>query len=368
MYICIFKSRRPYGLFFFVQKMLKQKGDSMNQETPIIKIQKLSKSFQAGSLKVLQDINLEIYSGDIFGIIGESGAGKSTLVRCINYLEVPDGGEVYFDDQALSSLSYGELLKARQSMGMIFQQFNLLMQRSVIDNVCFPLEIAGVSKKDARQRAKTLLELVGIADKEKEFPSRLSGGQKQRVAIARALATEPKVLLCDEATSALDPATTIDILNLLKDINQKLGLTIIIITHEMDVIERICNKVAVIDKLGIAEEGHVKDVFFAPKSDTAKKFIYSKESHIENFSDNRNIRIVFDGESSFDPVVADMVLRFKRPVNIIYANTKDIGGRAFGQMIVQLPDEKDIADKMVFYLQEKGHNLEEVDSHGSTIY
>lgn len=340
----------------------------MKQDTPIIQIRNLSKSFQNGALQVLQDINLDIYTGDIFGIIGESGAGKSTLVRCINYLEKPDSGDVFFDHQLLGSLPHKDLLTCRQSMGMIFQQFNLLMQRSVIDNVCFPLEIAGISKKEARTRAKELLHLVGISDKENEFPTRLSGGQKQRVAIARALATEPKVLLCDEATSALDPSTTVEILDLLKSINKRLGLTIIIITHEMDVIEKICNKVAVIDNLGIVEEGSVKDVFFAPKSATAKKFIYSSTSHIEDFTGNRHLRIVFDGESSFDPVVADMVLRFKRPVNIIYANTKDIGGKAFGQIIVQLPEEKDIADKMVYYLKEKGHTLEEVQVNGSTVH
>lgn len=338
----------------------------MKQDHPIIRIEHLSKSFQDGQLQVLTDINLDIQKGDIFGIIGESGAGKSTLVRCINHLEIPDEGEIYFDGNALSQFPKKELLKARQSMGMIFQQFNLLMQRNVIDNVCFPLEISGVPKKEALIRSRKLLELVGIPDKEKDFPAHLSGGQKQRVAIARALATEPKVLLCDEATSALDPSTTRGILELLQDINQKLGLTIIIITHEMDVIERICNRVAVIDKQGIAESGNVKDVFFSPKSETAKKFIFSKDSHIENFAANNNLRIVFDGRSSFDPVISDMVLRFKQPVNIIYANTKDIGGKAFGQIVIQLPDEKDIADKMIFYLKEKGHTVEEVINNGPT--
>jgi D-methionine transport system ATP-binding protein len=332
----------------------------MNTSKPIIQIKNLSKSFQNGQLQVLNNINLDIYKGDIFGIIGESGAGKSTLVRCINYLEVPTGGDIFFDDKHLGSLKTGELLKVRQSMGMIFQHFNLLMQRSVLDNVCFPLEVAGINKKTAQTKALRLLELVGIPDKANEFPARLSGGQKQRVAIARALATEPKVLLCDEATSALDPSTTSDILELLKSINQTLGLTVVIITHEMDIIERICNRVAVIDKQGIVETGPVKDIFFSPKSEAAKKFIFSKESHDESFTENRNIRIVFDGNSSFEPVIADMVLRFKKTVNIIYANTKDIGGKAYGQMIIQLPDEPDLAERMVFYLKEKGHTVEEV--------
>ena len=307
---------------------------------------------------------MKLKKGEIFGIIGESGAGKSTLIRCVNHLEAPTGGDIIFDGVRLSTLKLPELLKARQQMSMIFQQFNLLMQRSVIDNVCFPLEIAGVSKKDARERASELLELVGLSDKAKSYPARLSGGQKQRVAIARALATNPKVLLCDEATSALDPSTTNDILKLLQDINAKLGLTILLITHEMDVIEKICHKVAVIDQQGIAEIGAVKDVFFSPKSDTAKKFIYAKESRMQGFAKEGHIRIVFDGQSSFDPVVADLVLRFKQPVNILFANTKDLDGKAFGQIVLQLPKDASIATRMVHYLKEQGHTVEEVTDIG----
>ncbi|MGN1318557.1 MAG: methionine ABC transporter ATP-binding protein, partial [Lachnospirales bacterium] len=241
----------------------------------IVKIENLHKTFSTknGDIVALRDINLEINEGDIFGIIGLSGAGKSTLVRCINYLEVPTKGKVIFENKELGSLTKKELLKARQSMGMIFQNFNLLEQRNALKNVCYPLEIAGVPKKKAEERARELLNIVGLSDRIYSYPSQLSGGQKQRVAIARALATNPKVILCDEATSALDPTTTQSILELLKEINQKMRVTIIIITHEMSVIERICNKVAVIDKSRIVEMGVVKDIFANPKSDMARELI-----------------------------------------------------------------------------------------------
>ncbi|HHU49252.1 MAG TPA: ATP-binding cassette domain-containing protein, partial [Clostridiales bacterium] len=248
----------------------------MSTETPIIKIEALSKVFQGpdGDFSALEDINLEIRSGEIFGIIGMSGAGKSTLVRCINFLERPTKGTVYFDGQDLSELTKNELYKIRQSIGMIFQQFNLLMQRSVLGNVCFPLEIAGVEKSKAVERAKELLSIVGLTDKTYAYPSQLSGGQQQRVAIARALATSPKVLLCDEATSALDPATTKDVLMLLKDINRRLGITIVIITHEMRVIEEICNRVAIIDSSRIAEVGSVEQIFTRPKTKAGKRLVF----------------------------------------------------------------------------------------------
>ena len=329
----------------------------------LITIKQLSKSFSGGEIQVFKDLSLSIEAGDIFGIIGESGAGKSTLVRCLNLLEEPDSGDIIFDGLNMGQLTHKELLTARQSMGMIFQQFNLLMQRSVLANVTFPMEIAGIDKKTARKKALDLLGLVGLSDKADTYPSRLSGGQKQRVAIARALANDPKVLLCDEATSALDPVTTKDILSLLKDINEKLNLTIIIITHEMDVVEQICNRVVVLDQQGIAESGTVKEVFFAPKSETARKFIYTHNPTITKPDGAKLIRLVFDGRSSFEPVIGDMVLRFKQPVNIIYANTKDIGGTAYGEMLLQLPEDTDTAEKMIFYLREKGHQIEEVAKH-----
>jgi D-methionine transport system ATP-binding protein len=247
----------------------------MSQEKPIIKLENLVKEFDSKGSKVvaLQDINLEINTGDIFGIIGLSGAGKSTLVRCINLLEKPTSGNVYLEDVNLAHMSSTELRKVRQSIGMIFQQFNLLMQRTALQNICFPLEIAGVPKKDAVKRAKELLNIVGLPDKENAYPAQLSGGQKQRVAIARALATNPKVLLCDEATSALDPQTTRSILELLKDINDKFKITIIIITHEMEVIKEVCNHVAIIDDSRIVEQGKVEAVFANPQSTIGQEII-----------------------------------------------------------------------------------------------
>ena len=229
----------------------------------IICLEGLGKQFQTtnGTVTALDDINLEILKGEIFGIIGLSGAGKSTLVRCINYLETPTAGRVIFEGQNLSMMKEAEIRKARQSMGMIFQQFNLLAQRNVLQNVCFPMEIAGVPKAEAKKRAAELLKLVGLEERMKAYPAQLSGGQKQRVAIARAMSTNPKVLLCDEATSALDPNTTKSILELLKKINRELGITVIVITHEMAVIESNCDRVAIIDHSHIAESGKVSEIF-----------------------------------------------------------------------------------------------------------
>ncbi|MFQ7828739.1 methionine ABC transporter ATP-binding protein [Clostridium fessum] len=241
----------------------------------IICLEGLGKQFQTtnGTVTALDDINLEILQGEIFGIIGLSGAGKSTLVRCINYLEIPTAGRVIFEGQNLSMMKESEIRKARQSMGMIFQQFNLLAQRNVLQNVCFPMEIAGVPKAEAKKRAAELLKLVGLEERMKAYPAQLSGGQKQRVAIARAMSTNPKVLLCDEATSALDPNTTKSILELLKKINRELGITVIVITHEMAVIESICDRVAIIDHSHIAESGKVSEIFSGPKSEIGRQLI-----------------------------------------------------------------------------------------------
>ena len=241
----------------------------------IVRIRGLNKTFcgRAGEVVALDGIDLDIRRGEIFGIIGLSGAGKSTLVRCINFLETPTAGSVTVDGQELGRLSKKQLLEARRSMGMIFQQFNLLQQRTALQNVCFPLEIAGAKKAEAEARARELLETVGLRDREDNYPSQLSGGQQQRVAIARALATSPKILLCDEATSALDPTTTRSILALLKEINQTLGITIIVITHEMAVIEEICQRVAIIDASHIVESGPVDQVFTRPQSAMAKQLI-----------------------------------------------------------------------------------------------
>ena len=332
---------------------------------PVIKIEGLTKIFSGKTkeVKALENVNLTINQGDIFGIIGMSGAGKSTLVRCINYLEKPTGGRVVIDGVDLAGLSEKELRKVRQSMGMIFQQFNLLMQRTAIENITFPLEISGIDKKDALYRAKELLALVDLADKAESYPSQLSGGQKQRVAIARALATNPKVLLCDEATSALDPNTTKSILSLLKDINSRLGITIVIITHEMSVVEQICSHVAIIDKSGIAEQGKVSEVFSHPKTHAAQRLVFPNGNKNERDIGSRRCRIVFDGSSSYEPVVARMILDCGAPINIMFADMRDIDGKAFGQMVIQLPEDQLTSEKIINYLKERNLAVEEVFDH-----
>lgn len=332
--------------------------------TPLIQIKNLEKEFISQNNKVtaLSNINLNINKGDIYGIIGMSGAGKSTLVRCINFLEKPTRGTVIIGNNDLSKLNEKQLRGVRQKVGMIFQQFNLLMQRNVEDNICFPLEINGTSSHDAKKRAAELLDLVDLSNKKGAYPSQLSGGQKQRVAIARALATSPEILLCDEATSALDPTTTRSILELLKDINKKLGITIVIITHEMSVVEEICDYVAIVDNGVMAENGRVEEVFSNPKTEAAKKLVYHSNSSTatSEMTGKRCIRIVFDGKSSFEPVIANMVLECRTPVNILFADTKDIKGNAFGQMVLQLPDDEMQGDKVINYLKSKNVNVEEL--------
>jgi len=319
----------------------------------MIEIKNLNKSFKTANETIfaLRDINLTIQDGEIFGIIGLSGAGKSTLVRCINLLERPTSGEVILDGRSLTELPQKELLQVRQSIGMIFQGFNLLTQRNILQNVCYPMEIAGYKKHDAVRRAVELIELVGLADRQKSYPSQLSGGQKQRVAIARALATSPRYLLCDEATSALDPNTTQSILDLLKEINQKMAVTIIVITHEMKVIDQICDRVAVIDNSRIAESGYVSDVFTNPQSEIARDLILPKANTTESMTGERRLRIIFDGEASSKPVIANLILECQVPVNIMFADTRDIDGKAYGQMILQLPDDMRQQERVLSYLK-----------------
>ena len=330
-----------------------------------IEIRNLTKEFSVDGLTItaLDNICLTVEKGDIFGIIGMSGAGKSTLVRSIKYLEKPTDGRVFIDGTDLASLSEKDLRKKRSEIGMIFQGFNLLEQRNVIDNVCFPLEISGMNKKDAREKARQLLATVNLEEKEKAYPSQLSGGQKQRVAIARALATDPKILLCDEATSALDPQTTESILNLLKEINERLNITIVVITHQMSVVTRICKKVAIIDKGVLVEEGLVDDIFNDPKSDAAKELIFEKKirySPVETLHADRKIRIVFSENSSYEPVISNLVLKFQQPVNILKADTRNVGGTAKGEMILGLPEGEDIQEKMIKSLMESGLAVTEV--------
>jgi D-methionine transport system ATP-binding protein len=301
--------------------------------------------------------------GEIFGIIGLSGAGKSTLVRCINYLEKPTEGEVVFDGKKLSSLSEKELRTARQQMGMIFQQFQLLEQRNAIRNITFPLEIQGMKKADAVKRAKELLAIVDLADRENAFPSQLSGGQKQRVAIARALATNPKVLLCDEATSALDPNTTKSILDLLKKLNHDMGITIVVITHEMEVIQQICERVAIIDGGTIAESGKVSDIFMAPKTKIGQKLILGDAMRETKFTEGKYYRITFDGRQSQEPIISNITLHAKAPVNIMYAQTRDVNGVAMGQMVIQLPDNAEQQAEIFRYLDISKIKYEEVTDY-----
>ena len=337
---------------------MEQKKDDV-----LIRLEGLGKQFSTsnGMVTALDDINLEIHRGEIFGIIGLSGAGKSTLVRCINYLEVPTSGRVIFDGKNLSAMKEKEKRQARQSMGMIFQQFNLLAQRNVLQNVCFPMEIAHVDGKEAKRRAEELLKLVGLEERMKAYPAQLSGGQKQRVAIARALATNPRVLLCDEATSALDPNTTKSILQLLKRINQEMGITVIMITHEMAVIEAICDRVAIIDHSHIAESGKVSEIFSGPKSDIGRQLILgnAKEQSC-HFGESRQIRVIFDGIESSEPVISNMILVCKCPVNIMHADTRDIEGKAMGQMLLQLPEDEMDAGRICNYLKTAGVRFEEV--------
>ncbi len=321
----------------------------------LIRIEHLSKVFNgsAGRIVALDDINLSIERGDIFGIIGLSGAGKSTLVRCMNLLEMPTQGKVVFDGKNLIDMPQRELLTTRQSIGMIFQDFNLMAQRSAFKNVCYPMEVARVPKEKARARALELLDLVGLSDRVKSYPSQLSGGQKQRVAIARALAMDPKVLLCDEATSALDPNTTRQILELLRRINKELGVTIVVITHEMKVIETICNRVAVIDQSHIVEEGLVRDVFIHPQSRIARQLILpQQEGGPVAFSDSNCLRIVFDGYSSYEPVISNLALECRAAVNILYANTRNVDGKAMGQMLLQLPQDETTVERVKQWLKD----------------
>lgn len=318
----------------------------------MIELINVTKTFRTehDSVEAVSDVSLEIEKGDIYGIIGLSGAGKSTLVRCINFLEVPTSGQIKFKGVDLASLSKKELLKTRRSIAMIFQNFNLLAQRTALANVCYPMEISGVPKKKAVERAKELLKVVGLEDRMKSYPAQLSGGQKQRVAIARALATEPEVLLCDEATSALDPNTTSQILELLKKINSELGVTIVVITHEMKVVERICNKVAVLDHGTVAEKGLVKDIFIAPKSAIAKDLILPKGATAHFTPKGELVRIVFDGQKSNEPVISNLSLECRTAVNIMSADTKEIGGRAYGQMLLRLPEDQASVERIFAYL------------------
>ena len=333
----------------------------------MIELKYLSKTFQMkdGAVKALQNINLTIPDGSIYGIIGMSGAGKSTLVRCINLLERPTGGSVVIDGVAMETLSPVSLRKRRREITMIFQQFNLLMQRTCLKNVCFPMELAGVKKAEAEKRAMELLEMVGLPDKANAYPAQLSGGQKQRIAIARALATNPKVLLCDEATSALDPNTTHSILTLIKDINRKLGITVVVITHQMSVIEEICSRVAILDGGVVAEQGKVEDIFSNPHTDAARRLVYPGGVSLEQYpAGTHAVRVAFNGGTAYQPLIASLAIDLGVKVNILGADTRNIEGRAFGTMLLGLPDNPNEAAKALSYIRAQPNvSAEEVEYH-----
>ena len=309
----------------------------------------------------LKDVSLEVREGEIFGIIGMSGAGKSTLVRTLNRLEEVTSGSVRFYDEDLAFLNAKQLREVRHSISMIFQGFNLVNQRTVLSNVEQPLKIAGVPGKERREKAKQMLEIVGLLEKADVYPSRLSGGQKQRVAIARALAAEPKVLLCDEATSALDPKITGEILDLLKQINQERKLTIVIITHEMSVVEKICDRVAIIDDGNLAEVGEVTQVFSNPQSKAAKKLVFPSNPFEPSEPGGRVVRLVFDGTHSNVPFIANLVEETGLKVNILSANTRSVGGIGYGQMIVELPDSEAEQNEIISFFTEGGLTVSEVE-------
>ena len=325
----------------------------------MIELQHVSKTFETagGRVDALKDVSLTIASGDIYGIIGMSGAGKSTLVRCINMLERPTSGKVIVNGQQLDAMTPAQLRAARREITMIFQRFNLLMQRTCLRNVCFPMELAGVKKAEAEQRARELLELVGLPDKADSYPAQLSGGQQQRVAIARALATHPKVLLCDEATSALDPNTTRQILELIRDINKKLGITVVVITHQMSVVKEICTHVAILDEGRVAESGLVGTVFAAPKSEAGRRLVFpgGADAQVYNPQGEKLVRLVFkDAATTSIPMIARLASEEGILCNVISASTQKLSETVYGSMMLGIPSSQ--FDKAVAFL----HNVANV--------
>lgn len=329
----------------------------------MIKIQNVTKVYKSknGELTAVNNVNLTIHKGEIFGIIGYSGAGKSSLIRLLNGLEKPTSGTVTVNDLEISSIKGKQLRQARQNIGMIFQHFNLLWSRTVAENIAFPLEIAGVPKKERKKRVIELIDLVGLSGRENAYPSQLSGGQKQRVGIARALANNPEVLLCDEATSALDPETTDSILNLLQDINRRLGLTIVLITHEMHVIRKICNRVAVMEAGRVVEEGDVLDVFRNPQAEITKKFVMqvsdSKETKesieqvLANYPSGKIVKLTFVGQTSEQPIISSLIKKYDVEVNIVHGNISQTAKGPYGTLIVQIDGEQNNIDEALKMLE-----------------
>ena len=333
----------------------------------MIEIKHLSKTFQMkdGAVNALKDINLTIPDGSIYGIIGMSGAGKSTLVRCINLLERPTEGSVVIDGTAMETLSPAALRERRREITMIFQQFNLLMQRTCLKNICFPMELAGVKKADAENRAKELLEMVGLPDKANAYPAQLSGGQKQRIAIARALATNPRCC-CATKHQCAGPNTTHSILTLIKDINQKLGITVVVITHQMSVVEEICDSVAILDGGVVMEEGSVQEIFANPKTAAAKRLVApnggSAARDLSSFApDDHVVRVTFNGSSTAKPLVASLAAEKGILVSVLSADTRDLSGQCYGSMLLKLPADVELAKQAAAYMRSQpGVTVEEV--------
>lgn len=334
----------------------------------MIELKHITKRFPTaeGEFTALNDVSLTIGDGDIFGIVGMSGAGKSTLVRCLNLLERPSEGQVVIDGEDLCAMSTKELTLRRRSISMIFQHFNLLMQRTCLDNICFPMEIAGKKGPEVKKKARELLDIVGLPDKADAYPAQLSGGQKQRIAIARALASDPKILLCDEATSALDPKTTRDILRLIQDINRRLGITVVIITHEMGVIEEICSHVAILDHGVLQETGTVEETFSNPKTEAGRRLVYPDGVIIDQLPAANVIRIAFNGSSSYEPLIASLAMDCQVKVNILGADTRNVDGKAFGTMLLGLPENAEERERAIQYIKNQPNvTMEEVhDYHG----
>ena len=334
---------------------------------PIIQLENITKTFTVDGkpFNALDGVSLEVLPGEIFGIIGLSGAGKSTLVRCINLLETPTAGTVTVRGQQLTRLSPKDLRLARRKISMIFQGFHLLMQRTCLQNVCFPMELEGVPAAKAKERGLELLRLVGLEEKANSYPAQLSGGQKQRVAIARALATDPDVLLCDEATSALDPKTTREILALIRDINKRLGVTVVVITHDMKVIEEICSKVVILNQGKVAESGSVEAVFSNPQSEAGRRLVYpAGMPELHTLKDSRVIRVAFNGGTAYQPLIASLAIDCGVVVNILGADTRNIDGKAFGTMLLGLPDDETAAAKALAYIRaQRDITVEEVQDY-----
>lgn len=337
----------------------------------MITIENLTKIYSGINHEVLalDNVSLTVKRGEIFGIIGLSGAGKSTLIRCINMLEKPTQGSIIVDDQDLTTLDKRNLRATRQKIGMIFQHFNLLSSRTVFDNIMFPLEISKIPYKEAKLKVSELLDIVGLNDKAQVYPAQLSGGQKQRVGIARALANNPKILLSDEATSALDPETTRSILKLLKDINKQLDLTILLITHDMNVIKQVCDRVAVIDNSKIVEVGDVLTVFSNPGTPTSRSFINAivkneipdellQDIPLDSGVHKRLVRISFIGKSAGEPIISSLIKNFDLKVNILYGNIDRVKDTPFGNLVLEIIGDAAVINKSLAYLHDQGLEIE----------